>query len=109
MPKGLPYGAIRHSLAAAPEVNKTRHSTYSGVPRREILAMLVGLVRSQGPGHEPQYEKLPEFAARWFRKYDDEPSVAARWYSAGPTNAGLSADPHPMPRGRSPGNLCGPP
>ena len=84
MPKGLSYRAIRESLAVAREVNRTRESTYAGVPRREIVAMLVGLVRPQGPGHEPQYEKLPEFAVRWFRKYDADPAVAARWYSGGP-------------------------
>jgi predicted metal-dependent hydrolase len=83
MPKGFSYSAIRKSLAAAREVNKLRCSTYSGVPRRELLTMLVGLVRSQTPSHDPQSEKLPTFAAQWFAKYDDDPNVAARWYSHG--------------------------
>ncbi len=81
MPKGLSYHAIRESQAAARDVNKTRQSTYANVPRREIVAMLLGLVRSQGPGHDPQREKLPAFAARWFRRYDQNPVVAAGWYS----------------------------
>jgi predicted metal-dependent hydrolase len=90
MPKGLSYRAIRESLAVARKVNKTCHSTYSGVPRREIAAMLAGLVRSQGPTHDPQREQLPAFAARWFAKYDDNPNVAARWYSGG--DAGNESD-----------------
>lgn len=83
MPKGFSYSAIRDSLTAAREVNKTCRSTYSGVPRRELLAMLVGLVRSQAPNHDPQRERLPEFAAEWFKKYEADPNVAARWYSVG--------------------------
>ncbi|WP_460354489.1 metal-dependent hydrolase [Mycobacterium sp. ZZG] len=79
MPKGLSYHAIRESLAAAREVNKT--PTYAGVPRRELAAMLLGLVRSQAPGHDPERETLPSFAARWLRRYDDEPAAVARWYS----------------------------
>lgn len=81
MPKGFSYSAIRDSLAAARKVNKSRLSTYSGVPRRELMSMMVGLVRSQGPRHNPQHERLPAFAARWFAKYDDDPHVAAHWYS----------------------------
>jgi predicted metal-dependent hydrolase len=83
MPKGFSYSAIRNSLATARQVNKSRYSTYSGVPRRELLTMLVGLVRSQAPSHDPQNEKLPAFAAQWFAKYEDDPNVAARWYSLG--------------------------
>lgn len=83
MPNGLSYGAIRDSMAAARDVNVTRKATYAGVPRREIAAMLLGLVRSQSPSHDPTYERLPEFAARWFQRYDAEPAAAARWYSTG--------------------------
>ena len=45
--------------------------------------MLVGLVRSQAPNHDPQHERLPEFAAGWLKKYEADPNVAARWYSVG--------------------------
>ena len=81
MPKGFSYSAIRHSLAAARQVNKSHRSTYSGVPRRELMSMMVGLVRSQGPGHNPRHDKMPVFASRWFAKYDENPDVAAHWYS----------------------------
>lgn len=48
--------------------------------------MMVGLVRSQGPRHDPEHENLPVFAARWFAQYHDDPNVAAHWYSlAAPT------------------------
>jgi TPR repeat protein len=81
MPKGFSYSAIRDSLAAAHQVNKSCLSTYSGIPRRELMSMMVGLVRSQGPSHDPRHEKLPAFAARWFAKYEHDPNVAAHWYS----------------------------
>jgi hypothetical protein len=45
--------------------------------------MLASLIRSQGPNHNPKFEKLPEFAGRWFKKYDENPKVAARWYTVG--------------------------
>lgn len=82
MPKGLSWRAIRDSMTAAREVNTTRDSTYAGVPRRDIVAMLFGLVRSQAPRHDPTDEKLPEFAARWFHTFDHNPATAARWYSS---------------------------
>jgi hypothetical protein len=43
--------------------------------------MMAGLVRSQGPRHDPKYEKLPELAGHWFKKYDADPKIAARWYT----------------------------
>lgn len=91
MPKGFSYSAIRGSLVAARQVKRSRLSIYSGVPRRELMSMIVGLVRSQGPNHNPQHEKLPTFASQWFAKYDDDPNVAARWYSLNPsTSDGLA-------------------
>jgi hypothetical protein len=66
MPKRFSYKAIRGSLGAARQVNTSHRSTYSGVPRRELVTMLVGLVRSQAPSHDPQHEKLPTSAAQWF-------------------------------------------
>jgi hypothetical protein len=45
--------------------------------------MVAGLVRSQGPNHDPKYEQMPELAGRWFKKYDENPKIAARWYTVG--------------------------
>ncbi len=61
---------------------RNHDSTYAGVPRKQILAMLAGLVRFQGPHHDPAHETVPEFAERWFRRYEN-PQVAPHWYSAG--------------------------
>jgi predicted metal-dependent hydrolase len=83
IPKGLSYRSFRDMFRAARELEGTVDTTYSGVPRREILAMLASLVRSQGPNHDPKYENVPEFAPRWLKKYDENPKIAARWYSVG--------------------------
>jgi predicted metal-dependent hydrolase len=83
IPNGLSYRSLRDMRRAARKLKGTVDTTYSGVPRREILAMLAGLVRSQGPNHDPKYENVPDFAARWFKKYDENPQIAARWYSVG--------------------------
>jgi predicted metal-dependent hydrolase len=83
IPNGLSVRAFRDSMKAAHQLQKPGQGTYAGVPRREVLEMLVGLVRSQGPHHNPKSEKLPEFAVRWFKRYDENPKVASRWYSLG--------------------------
>ena len=64
MPKGFSYSAIRDSLAGA---------------RARALT---------GAASQPQHERLPAFAARWFAKYDDDPNVAAHWYSLAAHTAG---------------------
>jgi predicted metal-dependent hydrolase len=83
IPNGLSYRAFRDLRRAASQLGGGVDTTYAGVPRREILTMLAGLVRSQGPSHDPKYEKLPELAPRWWKKYDENPKIAARWYSVG--------------------------
>jgi predicted metal-dependent hydrolase len=83
IPNGLSVKAIRDTVQATRELLRPGQATYAGVPRREVLGMLAGLVRSQGPRHDPKYERLPEFAGHWFRKYDADPKIAARWYTAG--------------------------
>jgi predicted metal-dependent hydrolase len=83
IPNGLSLKAIRAAQHAARKLTRPGQSTYAGVPRRELLAMLVGLVRSQGPRHDPGDENLPEFAGQWFDRYEQEPKSAARWYSVG--------------------------
>ncbi|RDH79626.1 metal-dependent hydrolase [Mycolicibacterium moriokaense] len=83
IPDGLSPRALRDGIRAAKELETPGQGTYAGVPRREMISMLIGLVRSQGPGHNPAYEKLPGFAGRWLRRYAEEPRSAARWYSVG--------------------------
>jgi predicted metal-dependent hydrolase len=81
IPNGLSIKAIRDAIKASRELDGT--ATYAGVPRREVLGMLAGLLGSQGPNHDPKYEKLPELAGRWFKRYDENPKIAARWYTGG--------------------------
>lgn len=83
IPTGLSPRALRDSIKATKQLEKPGQATYAGVPRRELISMLMGLIRSQGPGHDPAREKLPGFAGRWFNRYDEEPKSAARWYSVG--------------------------
>jgi predicted metal-dependent hydrolase len=83
IPEGLSLRAFRAAQRAARQLTGPGQATYSGVPKRELLAMLLGLVRSQGPSHDPTYENVPEFAGRWFQRYDEDPKSTARWYSGG--------------------------
>jgi len=83
IPEGLSLRAFRSSQRAARQLTGAGQATYSGVPKRDLLKMLIGLVRSQGPSHNPALEDLPPFAQRWFNRYDEEPKSAPRWYSVG--------------------------
>jgi len=86
IPNGLSFTAFRSAHRAARELSTRGQATYAGVPRRELVAMAMGLVRSQGPRHDPNRENLPAFAGKWFDRFDTEPKSAARWYSVGATN-----------------------
>ena len=83
LPAGLSLRHVRAAQRAAHRLSSKSQSTYAGVPKRELLAMIVGLIRSQAPSHGPEYEHLPPFADRWFTRYDEEPKSAPRWYSVG--------------------------
>ena len=83
LPNGLTPRSLISSIRAARQLTEPGQATYAGVPKREFYSMLTGLVRSQGPSHDPAFEKLPTFAGRWFRRYGEEPKSAARWYSIG--------------------------
>ncbi|WP_046320344.1 metal-dependent hydrolase [Mycobacterium sp. UM_Kg1] len=83
LPDGLSVRALRGAQSAARELTAPGQSTYAGVPRREIVAMLAGLVRSQAPHHNPAQERIPAFAGRWLDRYAEAPASAARWYTAG--------------------------
>ncbi|WP_368681804.1 metal-dependent hydrolase [Mycobacterium intracellulare] len=83
LPDGLTPRSMLAASQAARRLTQPGQATYAGVPKREMFAMLTGLVRSQGPSHDPAHEKLPPFADRWFGRYEEEPKSAARWYSIG--------------------------
>ena len=54
---------------------------FSGLPLREQLVALTGVVRSQLPNHNPAHVRLPALADMWFRRYDDGYDVS-HWYTA---------------------------
>lgn len=83
LPDTLNPRAMLSAALASRRLTGPGQATYAGVPKHEILAMLTGLVRSQGPSHDPTLENLPPFAERWFDRYAQEPKSAARWYSVG--------------------------
>ncbi|OBK82456.1 metal-dependent hydrolase [Mycolicibacter heraklionensis] len=83
LPDGLSLAAIRAQMKDARRLQRPGQGIYAGVSRRELIGMIIGLIRSQGPGHDPAHEKLPAFAGKWFRRYGEEPKSAARWYSVG--------------------------
>lgn len=83
LPDGMAPRSMLAASRAARRMTERGQATYAGVPKREMLAMFTGLVRSQGPSHNPEFEELPPFAGRWFDRFDEEPKSAARWYSVG--------------------------
>jgi predicted metal-dependent hydrolase len=83
IPAGLTPAALLANQRAIRSLMRPDQATYAGVPKRELLAMLTGLVRSQMPNHDPANENLPLFAATWVDRYDEEPASAAAWYSVG--------------------------
>lgn len=83
IPSGLTVKELLAAQRATRALSRRDQATYHGVPKREMWAMITGLVRSQAPHHDPEFEKLPPFADRWFARFADEPRSAARWYSVG--------------------------
>ncbi|OJZ75258.1 metal-dependent hydrolase [Mycobacterium paraffinicum] len=83
IPNGLSFKALRATRRAAREMSTPDQGTYAGVPKRELINMAIGLVRSQGPGHDPAREILPPFAGHWFERFAGEPKSVSRWYTAG--------------------------
>lgn len=83
LPNGWAPRSLLSAVLAARSLTEPGQATYAGVPKREMLAMLTGIIRSQGPSHDPATENIPPFAGRWFDRYEVEPKSAARWYSVG--------------------------
>jgi predicted metal-dependent hydrolase len=53
---------------------------FAGVPRREFVTTTRRVLLSQTPFHNPADEPLPEFANRWFARWESGGDVT-RWYS----------------------------
>ena len=59
-------------------------SAFSTVPRKERLMAVGRVLLSQTPFHDPTGEPLPNFADRWFERWNSGGDVT-RWYTAQPT------------------------
>lgn len=55
---------------------------FDDLPLGRQLVALLGIVRSQLPGHDPAHERLPALADLWFTRFDQGYDVT-RWYTAG--------------------------
>jgi predicted metal-dependent hydrolase len=67
----LPAGAGQHTVPAA----------FGSVPRKQILIAAGRVLMSQTPYHKPEHEPLPQFADRWFARWNRGEDVT-RWYAA---------------------------
>lgn len=72
----LPFGGRPTAPAATP-------SAFSTVPRKQRLAAAGRVLLSQTPFHDPANEPLPEFAGRWFGRWNSGEDVT-RWYTSQP-------------------------
>jgi predicted metal-dependent hydrolase len=59
---------------------------FSGVPMRQRLATFRRVILSQTPHHDPAHQPLPEFAARWFARYEHGDDIC-HWYWSSRTDA----------------------
>lgn len=58
-------------------------NAFATVPRKERLISVARVLLSQTPFHNPANEPLPEFADRWFERWNAGGDVT-RWYTAEP-------------------------
>jgi predicted metal-dependent hydrolase len=69
----IPFGRQRST--------PTTPSAFSSVPRKERLIAVGRVLLSQTPLHDPTHEPLPEFADRWFERWERGSDVT-RWYTS---------------------------
>jgi Predicted metal-dependent hydrolase len=72
--------SLRRTLRLDPSGTASA-SAFASIPRRELLTMTGRVLLSQTPFHDPEDERLPEFADRWFARWESGGDVT-RWYSA---------------------------
>jgi hypothetical protein len=69
---------LRHPLTFASR--SVAPSAFSTVPGGQSLFTGVRILLSQTPFHDPAHEPLPEFAGRWFDRWNSGGDVT-RWYT----------------------------
>jgi hypothetical protein len=82
----LPAFGITQSLRCKLTLRTARTGSavpaaFAGVPLKEKLVAGTRVLLSQTPFHDPAHEPLPEFADRWFDRYDRGGNVV-RWYGS---------------------------
>ncbi|WP_234784831.1 metal-dependent hydrolase [Mycolicibacter heraklionensis] len=83
LPEGITFKGIGGARRARKRLRQgADQAMWAGVPRREILTMIVGLIRSQGPHALHTDEDVPMFAHQWFRRYNADPTAVSHWYTA---------------------------
>lgn len=82
----LPTYGMRQSLRQKIPFGRQRSTpttptAFSSVPRKEILIAAGRVLLSQTPFHDPAHEPLPEFADRWFERWERGGDVT-HWYTS---------------------------
>ncbi len=87
MTRVLPSRMYRREIAGRlPLLRHRIHADGTGTALQdatsgELIRMLLGLIGSQTPGHDPTHQPLPVFAGQWLRAYDDGVDVST-WYAS---------------------------
>jgi predicted metal-dependent hydrolase len=84
----LPGFGLRQTLRQRLPIGGSRHtapmpSAFASVPRKQILVAVGRVLLSQTPFHDPANEPLPQFADRWFERWNAGADVT-HWYTATP-------------------------
>lgn len=82
----LPNYRMREALRRLSPFGKDKSepmvpAAMGSVPRKHKRAAIVGVMLSQMPFHDPKDVALPEFADRWFDRFERGDDVS-RWYSS---------------------------
>jgi hypothetical protein len=80
------YGALQNVKRKLPWVARGQvvPPPFASVPRKQRLVAAGRVLLSQTPFHNPQQEPLPEFADRWFQRWDRGGDVI-HWYTPATT------------------------
>jgi predicted metal-dependent hydrolase len=74
--------SFRQKIARGKEpIEPFPHSALDDIPKDETKASVRGILRSQLPGHDPEHQPLPAFAADWIGRFDQGYDVA-HWHTA---------------------------
>lgn len=74
---------LRSRLPGRRATAATTPSAFATVPCKQRLVAAARVLLSQKPFHDPAHEPLPEFADRWFGRWDAGDDVT-RWYTSQP-------------------------